>query len=44
MSLHRCHVVGVQESCIKGNVTREKQHFVAYTSGANGRGQLGVEA
>ena len=44
MSLHGCHVVGVQESCIKGNVTREQQNFVAYTSGANGRGQLGVEA
>ena len=44
MSLHGCHVVGVQESCIKGNVTREQQNFVAYTSGANGGGQLGVEA
>ena len=44
MSLHGCHVVGVQESCIKGNVTREQQNFVAYTSGANGKGQLGVEA
>ena len=43
-SLHGCHVVGVQESCIKGNVTREQQNFVAYTSGANGRGQLAVEA
>ena len=36
-SLHGCHVAGVQESCIKGNVTREQQHFVAYTSGANGK-------
>ena len=44
MSLQGCHVVGVQESCIKGNVTREQQNFVAYTSGANGRGQHGVEA
>ena len=44
MSLHRCHVVGVQESCINGNVTREQLNFVAYTSGANGRGQLGVDA
>ena len=44
MSLHGCHVVGVQESCIKVNVTREQQNFVAYTSGANGKGQLGVEA
>ena len=44
VSLHGCHGVGVQESCIKGNVTREQQNFVAYTSGANGRGQLGVEA
>ena len=44
MNLHGCHVLGEQESCIKGNVTREQQNFVAYTSGANGRGQLGVEA
>ena len=44
MSLHGCHVVGVQESCIKGYVAREQQKFVAFTSGANGRGQLGVEA
>ena len=44
MSLHGCHVVRVQESCIKSNVTREQQHFVAYTSGANGKRQLGVEA
>ena len=42
--MHGCHVVGVQESCIKGYVTREQQNFVAYTSGANGKGQLGVEA
>ena len=27
MNLHGCHVVGVQESCIKGNVTREQQNF-----------------
>ena len=40
----KSHVVGVQESCIKGNVTREQQKIVAYTSGANGKGQLGVEA
>ena len=44
MSLHGRHVVGVQESCIKRHVTREQQHFVAFTSGANGKGQLGVEA
>ena len=45
MSLHGCHVVGVQESCIKGNVTpRDQQDFVAFTSGANGKGQLEVEA
>ena len=44
LNLHGCHVVGVQESCIKGNVTREQQEFVAFTSGANGRGQLGIEA
>ena len=42
MSLHGCHVVGVRESCIKGNVTREQQNFVAYTSGTNGKGQFGV--
>ena len=44
MSLHGCHVVGVQESYIKGDVTREQQHCVAFASGANGNGQLGVEA
>ena len=37
-------MVGVQESCMKSNVTREQQKFVAFTSGANWRGQLGVEA
>ena len=30
--------------CIKGSITREQQNFVAYTSGASGKGQLGVEA
>ena len=43
-SLHGCHVIGVQESCIKGNVTREQRNPAAHTSGANGKGQLGVEA
>ena len=34
LNLHGCHVVGVEESCIKGNVTREK-------AGISG---IGVEA
>ena len=39
LNLHGCRVVGVQESCVQGNVTREQQEFVAFTNGANGRGQ-----
>ena len=32
LNLHGCHVVGVQESCVQGNVTREQQEFVALTN------------
>ena len=32
LNLHGRHVVGVQESCVQGNVTREQQEFVAFTS------------
>ncbi|CAK0894210.1 unnamed protein product [Prorocentrum cordatum] len=38
------NIIGVQESCVGGDVTREQTQYVVYTSGATPEGHFGVES